>query len=313
MSNYKNTYELYHSVLDEVHAPDYLTQRIKSMDTEHLKRSKNKHILAVAACLAVVMIVVAVAVGKGTDLFSQISVSPNSQAVKYSYDNKKLLMLCRMDISPNANNNDNINTEEYDINELRSQVGTGIFGVNYADDEKVVITTGKGVFVYNYQLKDMINTFDLDKIEIPGFNQGDKASYIRVDRSGEYAVIESSENWGNIDSVVKYHIIYFKSGEVKSINKSEIPKDFSLFETEPNKYQPDSDLDENFDLPYSWPGSITASYINSNGENITLYTNIERSSDNKVIVGNTDLVIVSPDRRYTTQKIFGCIFPEFDK
>ena len=185
MSNYKNTYELYHSVLDEVHAPDYLTQRIKSMDTEHLKRSKNKHILAVAVCLVVVMIVVAIAVGKGTDLFSQISVSPNSQAVKYSYDNKKLLMICRMDISPNANNNDNINTEEYDINELRSQVGTGIFGVNYADDEKVVITTGKGVFVYNYQSKDMINTFDLDKIGIPGFNQGDNASYICVDRSGE--------------------------------------------------------------------------------------------------------------------------------
>ena len=194
-------------------------------------------------------------------------------------------MICRMDISSNANNNDNINTEEYDINELRSQVGTGIFGVNYADDEKLVITTGKGVFVYNYQSNDMINTFDLDKIGIPGFNQGDKASYIRVDRSGE----------------------------VKSINKSEIPKDFSLFETEPNKYQPDSDSDKNFDLPYSWPGSITASYINSNGENISFYTNIERSSDNKAIVGNTDLVIVSPDRRYTTQKIFGCIFPEFDK
>ena len=97
-----------------------------------------------------------------------------SQSSRYSFDNHKLLMLCRMDISPNANNNDNINTEEYDINELRSQVGTGIFGVNYADDEKVVITTGKGVFVYNYQLKDMINTFDLDKIEIPGFNQGER-------------------------------------------------------------------------------------------------------------------------------------------
>ena len=60
------------------------------MDTEHLKRSKNKHILAVAVCLVVVMIVVAIAVGKGTDLFSQISVSPNSQAVKYSYDNTNI-------------------------------------------------------------------------------------------------------------------------------------------------------------------------------------------------------------------------------
>ena len=97
---------------------------------------------------------------------------------------------------------------------------------------------------------------------------------------------------------------------MKSINISEISKDFSLFETEPIKYHPDSDSDKNLDLPYSCPGTITASYINSN---ITFYTNIERSSDNKVIVGNTDLVIVSPDGRYTTQNIFGCIFPEFDK
>ncbi|MBQ9515842.1 MAG: hypothetical protein IJR57_07020 [Ruminococcus sp.] len=312
MSDYKNTYELYQSVLDEVHAPDHLTQRIKSMDTKHLKRSKNIHILAVAACLAFVMIVVAVAVGKGTDLFNQVSVSTNSQVARYSYDNKKLLMICRMDISPNANNNDNINTEEYDINELRSQVGTGIFGVNYADDEKVVITTGKGVLVYNYKLNKMINTFDLDKIRIPGFNQGDKASYIRVDRSGEYAIIESSDNWGDIERVVEYHILFFKSGEVNKINKSEIPKDFSLFETEPIKYYPDSDSDKEFDLPYSWPGEITASYINSKGESITFYTNIERSSDNKVIVGNTDLVIVSPDKSYTTQRVFGCFFPEFN-
>ena len=313
MSDYKNEYEFYRSVLDEIHAPDYLTQRIKTMDTEQLKRSNNKHILAVAVCLAVVMIVVAVAVGKRTDLFSQISVSPNSQSVKYSYDNKKLLMLCRMDISPNANNNDNINTEEYDNNELRSQVGAGIFGVNFADDEKVVITTGKGVFVYNYKLNKMINTFDIDKLEVPGFNQGDKSSRIRVDKSGEYAILESSDNWFDIDSIVEYHYINFESGEVKKINQSEIPKDFSLFETEPMKYHPDSDSDKEFDLPYSWPSEITASYINSNGESITFYTNIECCSDNKVIVGNTDLVIVSPDRSYTTQKIFGCIFPEFNK
>lgn len=312
MSNYKNTYELYHSVLDEVHAPDYLTQRIKSMDTEHLKRSKNKHILAVAVCLVVVMIVVAIAVGKGTDLFSQISVSPNSQAVKYSYDNKKLLMICRMDISPNANNNDNINTEEYDINELRSQVGTGVFGVNYADDEKVVITTGKGVFIYNYKSNNMINNFDLDKIGIPGFNQGDKSSLIRVDKSGEYALLESSDNWFDVDSFIEYHIINFKSGEVNKINQSEIPKDFSQFETEPMKYHPESDADERFDLPYSWPGEIMASYINSNGERISFFTNIERNSDNRVIIGNTDLVIVSPDRSYTTQRIFGCLFSEFN-
>ena len=313
MSKYKDTYELYHSVLDEVHAPDNLMQRIKSLDIKHQRRLKNKHILVAAACLAVLIIAVTVVVGNGTNLFNQVSVTSFGQSSLYSYDNNKLLMICRMDINPNTNNNDNINTEEYDNNELRSQVGAGIFGVNFADDEKVVITTGKGVFVYNYKLNKMINTFDIDKLEVPGFNQGDKSSRIRVDKSGEYAILESSDNWFDIDSIVEYHYINFKSGEVKKINQSEIPKDFSLFETEPMKYHPDSDSDKEFDLPYSWPSEITASYINSNGESITFYTNIERSSDNKVIVGNTDLVIVSPDRRYTTQKIFGCIFPEFNK
>ena len=312
MSNYKETYELYQSVFDEVHAPDNLTQRIKSLDTKHLNKRNNKHILFAVACLAVVIIVFAIVVGKGTDLFNQINITSLSQSSRYSFDNHKLLMVCKMDISPNAKNNDNINTDEYDINELRSQVGTGVFGVNYADDEKIVITTGKGVFIYNYKSNKMINNFDLDKIGIPGFNQGDKSSLIRVDKSGEYALLESSDNWFDVDSIIEYHIINFKSGEVNKINQSEIPKGFSQFETEPMKYHPESDADERFDLPYSWPGEIMASYINSNGERISFYTNIERNSDNRVIVGNTDLVIVSPDRSYTTQRIFGCLFSEFN-
>lgn len=96
--------------------------------------------------------------------------------------------------------------------------------------------------------------------------------------------------------------------ETNKIDQSEIPTDFSQFETEPMKYHPKSDLDEMFDLPYSYSSEVTASYINSNGENTTFYTNIERSSDNRVIIGNTDLVIVSPDRSYTTQRIFGSLF-----
>ena len=168
------------------------------------------------------------------------------------------------------------------------------------------------MFIYNYKSNNMINNFDLDIIGIPGFNQGDKSSLIRVDKGGEYAVLESSDNWFDVDSIIEYHIINFKSGEVNKINQSEIPKDFSQFETEPMKYHPESDADESFDLPYSWPGEIMASYINSNGERISFYTNIERNSDNRVIIGNTDLVIVSPDRSYKTQRIFGCLFSEFN-
>ena len=57
MKQYNNTYELYRSVLDEVHAPDNLTKRIKDMDTTHKKNYKMKWIPAAAACLAVVLVV----------------------------------------------------------------------------------------------------------------------------------------------------------------------------------------------------------------------------------------------------------------
>lgn len=57
MKQYNNTYELYRSVLDEVHAPDNLIKRIKDMDTTHKKNYKMKWIPAAAACLAVVLVV----------------------------------------------------------------------------------------------------------------------------------------------------------------------------------------------------------------------------------------------------------------
>ena len=57
MKQYNDTYELYQSVLDEVHAPDDLTKRIKDMDTTHKKNNKMKWIPAAAACLAVVLVV----------------------------------------------------------------------------------------------------------------------------------------------------------------------------------------------------------------------------------------------------------------
>lgn len=57
MSNYKDTYELYQSTFDEVHASDELIQRIKNRNTKHIKKKRFKPISTVAACLAAVMII----------------------------------------------------------------------------------------------------------------------------------------------------------------------------------------------------------------------------------------------------------------
>lgn len=56
MSNDKDTRKLYQSVMNEVHAPDALVQRIKSDGTGRTKRMPVKWIAATAACLAVVMV-----------------------------------------------------------------------------------------------------------------------------------------------------------------------------------------------------------------------------------------------------------------
>ena len=75
MKQYNDTYELYQSVLDEVHAPDDLTKRIKDMDTTHKKNNKMKWIPAAAACLAVVLVatfVIGGLSGKGNSFVSPV-------------------------------------------------------------------------------------------------------------------------------------------------------------------------------------------------------------------------------------------------
>ena len=65
MSKYKDTYELYQSVLDEVHASDELKQRIKEMDINNIKETQTKNpkmkkikfVSAIAACLVVALLV----------------------------------------------------------------------------------------------------------------------------------------------------------------------------------------------------------------------------------------------------------------
>ena len=55
MSDYKDTYELYQSILDEVHAPDELVKRIKAKNTKAKKSNRVKFLSAAAACLVAVM------------------------------------------------------------------------------------------------------------------------------------------------------------------------------------------------------------------------------------------------------------------
>lgn len=270
---------------------------------------KHRYLIPAIAAVLVVLIIPSFIFGAGY-LFGHLGAGgvPDPM-LRYSYDSNKLLSICRINLKATDNKNKKAVSPDYNYKELRSHVGAGIFGVEYADEEKVVITTGKGIFIYNYKQDYTIINFDLDKIGVPGFNQGDSASYIRVDKSGRYCVMDSSDGWGIKDSVIEHRIIDFENGTVRLINEDDIPEDFEPFKT----IQIDLYSKKNKELPHGFPGDVAASYTKSDGEKQIFYTNIEADSGAETLVGKTDLVIVSPDKSYTTQRIFANLYDEFSK
>ena len=127
--------------------------------------------------------------------------------------------------------------------------------------------------------------------------------------------MQSCEFWTNPNRKIEYRIINFKNGKIRQITEDEIPQDFSPFETE----ELDFYSKENKSLPFGHAGSVTASFTDSNGEKLIFYTNIESNTENievkgtRALVGYTELVIVKPDKSFTTQRIFASMFEEFEK
>lgn len=292
---------------------DRLMKNYVDRDTQAFAYHEKKHrgLKAVSVIAAALVLIIALVLALPIIISSENNRVDTDSTMKryivtvYSYREDKLLQLCNTDIS-----DQNANKLTQKNRELFERVGAGVSGVEYADENKVVFTTGKGVFVYDYHDERILLTFDLDTIGVPGFNQGDSGSYIQVDNHGEYAILTSSEDW--IDNENReYHILDFLSGESKRIDKKGIPDDFSPAMTEAYRYYPKSDADDTVDLPASWHSSHMASYIDENDRTVGFYTNIERDPDGKVIVGNMDLVIVQPDRSYRTQRVFASLYPEF--
>lgn len=285
---------------------NYCDPNVKTFEFKLKQHRGIKAASAIAAAIALVTAVTLLAFNP----FKWGESTLRYTVTEYSFREDKLRQLCESDV--NVHNVENHNGgKEYE--ELFQNVGSGISGVVYADAEKVVFTTGRGVFVYDYQKEQMLLTFDLDTLGVPGFNQGDVASAIEVDNKGQYALLISSDNWSDSKPEYEYHKLDFASGEAVQIAQKEIPADFSPVLPEARRYFPKSDSDTAYDLPDSWPSSRMASYINENSEIIGFYTNIERDQDGRVTVGNMDLVIVQPDRSYTTQRVFAGLFPQFQR
>lgn len=257
------------------------------------------HIAKVIAAALIIMIIPMAVIGAfnmlghmGTD-----GVYPNT---KYSFRNEKLMKICNI----------NITYESYeptpDLKLTMQYIGSEICGVEYADDEKVVFTSRTGIFVYNYKSDNIVYTFDLEKIGVPAFNQGDDSySILQVDKSGRYAILKSTDNSGN-----KYHYINLLNGEVKDIAENDIPEDMESIETQEMTYYPESDSDDSFN--YYSPKAHTSSYM-ANYHNCNFFMCIEPDNKGKLLVGNMELLIVKPDGSFTTQRVFADMFPKIRK
>ncbi len=277
---------------------------------EHIKRIPR--LVQFIAAAIVIIVISGVLFGSGFYYFKNMGDNYYLTTGKYSFSKEKLLTVCNINLNKiSKDNNNDTKNPSYNKSELYKNIGAYTCEIWYADEKKILFTIGTGIFIYDYMSDNIINSFDLEKIRVPGFNQGDVTTYISVDKSGDYALLESSENMFSDNPEIEYHLVNVKNGEVSKIKKNEIPDDFQQFETQDMTYIPKSDSDNNFHYPFAWVSSKMVSYTNSKGEKLDFYMNTDINKEGEVLIGNTDLVIVFPDGKFKNQRVFGSVFPAF--
>lgn len=182
------------------------------------------------------------------------------------------------------------------IDNTSDSVGSVAIEIHYADENRVIFTAYNAIFVHYRSAHDYIElSFSTEKMGIPGFNQGDKTTFIEVDKSGEYALLKSSNNMSQAGAKIDYHILNFYTGELTKIKKYEIPEDFEKFELSNNSYI------ENHDDLLS---TKMASYSDENGIKYDCYISVSPDDENGYIIGNAELVVISENKDVKTYDLF---------
>ncbi len=248
--------------------------------------------------IAAVLIIALIPVGMSAALFggmfifgSKLEADSSAPMYRYELEDSEIQALCKQQIIVE----DNKYAEGAPEN-LSDSVGSVAIEIHYADENRVVFTTYNGIFVHYRSAHDYIElSFSTDKMGIPGFNQGDKTTFIEVDKNGEHALLKSSNNMSQVGAKIKYHLLNLSTGELSEISKDEIPKSFRKFELTKNSYIKNHD-----DLL----SSKMASYTDENGVKHDCYISVSPDDENGYIIGNAKLIEVRKNEEAKTYDLF---------
>lgn len=103
--------------------------------------------------------------------------------------------------------------------------------IAYADSEKVVFGVATGVFVFDYHSGTFLNTFDLDKIGVPAFAQGDSFSSLTASDDGKRALLYSHTHGAPAE---EWRLLNLETGEVGMLAGEEaFFEKYNSFQTTP--------------------------------------------------------------------------------
>ena len=169
--------------------------------------------LAIAAA-----VVLAVAIGAVAFWLTAANARPAKNA--YSFSAEKLAAFCKQ--------------ESIADKTAQQKGGAWVPYLAYADGQKAVFGVAKGIFVFDYQNGTFLNTFDLDKIGVPSFGQGDNISRLSASADGKFALLYSHiapENGGYRE---EYREINLETGEITLLDDEEaFSEKHSIFQTYP--------------------------------------------------------------------------------
>ena len=168
------------------------------------------------ALAAAVVLIIAI----GAAAFWLTAASPRHEKNAYSFSAEKLAAFCRQ--------------ESVADKTAQQKAGAWEPVLAYADSHKAVFGVAKGVFVFDYQKGEFLNTFDLEKIGVPAFGQGDNISSLSASADGKFALLYSHMTLENGGYREEYRELNLETGEITLLdNEKAFIEKHGVFQTCP--------------------------------------------------------------------------------
>ena len=260
-------------------------------DAKKIKVHPSLYKKVIAAVLIVAII--PVAIFGGLHLFGRFLLAGSCDpSLKYSFKTIEILTLCETSFNFDGNS-----AAGATPNSLNNSIGANPIEIHYADDMRMIFTTQNGIFEH-VRLADyeyIESSYNLEKIGLPGFNQGDKTTIIQVDKNGDYAILISSDSMSQANTERCYKMLDFVTGELTEINSNEIPDTFVPFKLSPNSYIVKHD---------DWLSSNMAECTAENDKNLQCFIKVSKDEEKGYVIGNAELVEKHEDGSSKTYRLF---------